>query len=575
MQIAAILLALVTVPVITLGTLLIKTSEEAVRSSVLNNHKEIVKRASGEIELFARGAKSVLYAAAAIMGEVSSAEWKQETVLVELVLNQPVFIRVSSVDLSGKEIASSELGRESKRYYSNEVLEEIQKGKVYISQVKFLDNNNPYVTMSAPVKKDGQIAGGIIADVNLRGIWDIVDNIQIGHTGKAFLVTDKGVLIAHHDKKRVLKKENFSSYKDVQLVLSSETGAIELEDASKERWISSYAPISDLSWAIVLRQKQDEAYLFSKVMRMQAWVIIGISELLAVVVSIFMARFLVRPVKTLASRMKSVAAGDLDHKIGSRRRDEIGELIRSFNDMIEKLKRASARERLSAIGEAAAWIAHELKNSLVSIKTFIQLFPRKYKEKNFVDKFSKLIPEEIKRWENMLKELSDFSYHSDLRRQNVDVKDLLDNLLQIMGGRLLEKRISVDYNTEGDNFIIWADSERLKQVFMNLIINAVNAMADGGALRISLRSIEGSGQLADSSIEARVQDTGCGIPMEELDKIFEPFYTANKGGMGLGLSISQRIVEQHGGKIKAESKLNTGSVFTVILPKDPLLLRAV
>ncbi|MCX5701620.1 MAG: ATP-binding protein [Candidatus Omnitrophica bacterium] len=565
-RIAIILLTIVTIPVVLLGVLLINTSQKAVRSSVLNNHKQIVIRTAEEIGLFVKKPQDILNITAAMLGIVYPAPWKQETVLVELVLNQPIFMRAATVDLSGEEIASSELGKAFVWDIPKEALEEIEGGKVYISEVKILDNHTPFVTMAVPINKMGRRVATLIAEVNLRGMWDIIDNIRIGNTGRAFLVSKGGVLIAHQDKKRVLKNENMMEQKEVQLVLAGKTDAVELEDKLEGKLISSYAPIPGLDWGVVLRQQQDEAYLFSKVMKIQSWIIIIFSELVVVLVSIFMSKVFARPIKTLASRIKRVAAGDLDHKIKIKMRDDIGELIRSFNDMTKKLKKARLNERLSAIGEAVAWITHELKNSLISIKSFVQLFPQRHKDEKFVHKFAKLIPQEIERLEGMFKELSDFSSHSELKLARVNVKEIIDGVLEIMKEGLIEKKINISYNTQNDNYYIQADPERLRRVFMNLIINSVNAMPNGGLLTVSIGLGGNKYSEIPECLEVKVTDTGIGMSREALDKIFEPFHTTKDGGMGLGLTIGRKIIEQHGGNIYAESEINKGTTFVVRLP---------
>ncbi|MFC1620936.1 ATP-binding protein [Candidatus Omnitrophota bacterium] len=560
-KIAAMLLLLVTVPVVLLGFLLISTSQEAVRNSVLNNHKEIAVRAAEEIKLFIKGPEGILKTTAAMLEVVYPAPWKQETVLVELVLNRPVFMRVSSIDLLGGELASSELGRKSSWPHLKEALEKINKGQDYASNVMILNNHTPYLTMAVPIRKMGKVVGALIGDINLRGIWGIIDNIQIEATGRAFLVSNNGILIAHQDKKRVLKNEDLNHLPYIQSVLKNQAGSIESLEKTGKRWIVSYAPVSHLGWGFVLRQEQDEAYLFSKVMKMQSWMIIILSELIAIAVSIFMAKLLIMPIKTLASRIKRVAEGDFGHKIEIKRRDEIGGLVRSFNNMSERLKKAKSREQLSAIGEAASWITHELKNSLVSIKTFVQLFPQKHKDREFIDRFSKLMPEEIERWEHMLKGISNFSSNSALLMEKIDLKELISGILETMSERLIEKRINVRYSPQTDNLYIRHDPQKLKQVFMNVIINAINAMPAGGSIVILLSS-------NSTSAEVRIIDTGKGIPSDALEKIFESFYAIEKGGMGLGLAISRSIIEQHGGTIILESQVGKGTTVVMKLPLE-------
>ncbi len=563
-QIAGILLLMVAIPLVLQGVLLIRTSHEAVRKFVLNNHKEITIRAANEIELFVKNPMTLLQTAAAIFGITDTDPWEHETVLVELVLNQPIFMRASTLDLSGKEIAASDLGAQRKENYSESVLKTVKKGETYISEVKILKNHIPYLTMAVPIKKKGRIVGTLTADVNLRRIWNIVDNIKLGDTGKAFLVSNDGTLIAHYDKKRVLKNENMSGNRAVREVLADKVGVFETRGKEGRGWITSYAPISGIGWGIVLRQTKREAYSFSKTMRIQSQLIIALGIAVALVISILMAKALVRPLKTMLVRMKKVAAGDLEHKMSIRRGDEIGQLIRAFNDMTDKLKTAKIRERFIAIGETSAWIAHELKNSLVPVKAFVQLFPYKHNDKDFIDRFKDIVPQQLARGERMLKELSEFSsvYELDLTRFNM--KELIDEALEIMKEQFIGHNIEVKRHIQGDDFYITADYEKMHQIFTNLFINSTNAMSGGGTLEVS---IKGRQQKEDpGDIEVKIKDTGKGIPLDMLKKVFEPFHTTKKSGMGLGLAISKKAIEQHNGKIMAISEPNIGTVFIVRLP---------
>ncbi|MCP4650762.1 MAG: sensor histidine kinase [PVC group bacterium] len=564
-KLAIALLVIITIPVILLGILLVNNSQQALKNSVLNNHKQIVTRAAEEIGLFVSRPEDILKACAAMMGRVNITAWEQETILVELVLNQSIFIRAFSVDPSGKVIASSELGKKTAPQYPEQALVAVQAGNPYISEVKFLDNNTPYLNIAVPIKKMGGVRKALIADVNLRKMWEIIDGIKLNKTGWAFLVAGDGVVIAHQDKQQVLKNKTYKNHKDVQAVLSGQTNAIELKDEFGQNWVSSYTPVPNTGWGIILRQKTDEAYLFSNVMKVQSWIMIILAELAAILASIFLARMLVKPLKALVFRFKSTANGELGQNIGTRRKDEIGDLIRSFNRMTEELKRAKSREHFSTIGESVTRVAHELKNSLVPIKSFVYLFPRKYGDEKFVDKFSRLMPDEINRWERMIKDLSEFSTGTELEKAETDIRQLMQSTLEIMEEGFSQKQVKVICEVGYGNFLAMADPERLKQVFMNLILNALNAMSEGGLLEVSMDTMSYGAE--GEYIEIRIKDTGKGIPKDELKKIFKPFHTKTKGGMGLGLSITRKIVKEHGGAIDVTSEVDQGTTFTIKLPK--------
>jgi signal transduction histidine kinase len=568
-RIAIALSIVITIPVIFLGLSLINRSQSAIRQSVLSNHKEIVVRAAEEISLILKRSEDVLNTTAAMIGSAHFDPWHQETVLVSLALDQPAFIRVTSFDLAGKMVATSDLGRFFVLNYTDNIMQKPLEGKTYISEVKFQDNDHlPYLAMSLPIRENGRINGILAADVNLRSMWDIVDGIKVGNTGRAFLVSEDGTLIASPDKKQVLKNENIRWQKDVSAALFGRNEAMVLRDGYGKQWVSSYAPVPGTGWGIVLRQRDNEAYLFSRVMQWQSWFIIFFCEIIAILAAIVLARIFIRPVKTLLSGLRGAGNGNLDYKIDIKRHDELGELIRVFNTLTDKLNRAKLNQKFSSVGEAAVWVAHELKNSLAPIKSFVQLLPAKHTDGKFIDKFKDIVPEEINRCERMLKELSDFSSSAELKLERVNLKDVIDSVLKIMEDRCSESNIQIKLQADNTNLYIQGDQEKLKQVFINLFINAVSAMPQGGSINLAMRIVRAVYASNDSFVEINISDTGTGISEDRLKNLFEPFKTTKKEGMGLGLAISRRIIEQHGGEILVESQIDRGTVFTIRLPQE-------
>ncbi|MFA5100335.1 MAG: hypothetical protein WC547_05590, partial [Candidatus Omnitrophota bacterium] len=169
-RLALVLLVIVTVPVILLGFLLIQTSLEALRSTVLTGHKQIVIRSAQEIGLFLQRPRDIMATTAALMGVIYPAPFKQETMLVEMVLDQPIFMRAASIDKTGGLIASSELGGGAPWQGLDDAVKKINSGTVYISGIRTYDNRIPYMTMAVPIKKLGQVMGGLILDVNVKGL---------------------------------------------------------------------------------------------------------------------------------------------------------------------------------------------------------------------------------------------------------------------------------------------------------------------------------------------------------------------------------------------------------------------
>ncbi len=222
-------------------------------------------------------------------------------------------------------------------------------------------------------------------------------------------------------------------------------------------------------------------------------------------------------------------------------------------------------DKLAALGTLASEVAHEMKNPLVSVKTFIQLFPRKYADERFRERFARIIPQELERLEDVVGELLNFARPSGAVFEPIDLEEILRELLILLGHEMSQHRVTLEMEFPRGLPKAHGNKEQLKQVFMNLTLNASHAMPGGGRLTISATI---SSALADT-VEVRFTDTGTGIPPEDLEKLFTPFFTTKSGGTGLGLAISHRIVKAHSGTIQAESTVGKGTTFTVTLPRTP------
>lgn len=566
LQMAIVMALVVIIPLVGLGMLLIGTSEEAMSTAVRQKHGEIAVRAAAEVNAFVKRARDLLTTTSTILGTVYEDAWKQETVLAELALNQEIFGRISSVGANGMEWATSELGTALSDRSGQAAFQQAIAGKFYMSEMYISEDRLPFVSMAVPVKRLGEFVGVLTAEVNLRGMWDIVDQIRVGETGRAYVVGRNGVLIAHPDKKKVIANEDLSGVPAVHAALNGGTGTVEHLGDERERWLSSFAPMTDLGWGMIIQQSAEEAFAFSRIMKTQSWILICFSLLFAVLVSLGISGRLVRPIRTLMKKTRRVAEGDLDQQVTAERRDEIGELMRSFNDMIAKLRRARETEKLGAIGKAAAAIAHDLKNALVMVHTFVQLFPKKHKDEQFVEKFCRLVPRELDNWKEMLQDLSDYARQTKFKVSLMRIDDWADDLALMVEERAAQLGLGWTFRRDITFPPVMGNEQKLKQALMNIITNAMDAMPGGGQLELSIRAIQRGTDFAKSTVEICVKDTGEGIPAEVLSHIFDPFYSTKASGLGLGLSISREIIEHHGGSIRIESEPGKGTSVMVRLP---------
>ncbi len=241
---------------------------------------------------------------------------------------------------------------------------------------------------------------------------------------------------------------------------------------------------------------------------------------------------------------------------------------------------ATESERNKIIATLASGVAHEIRNPLTALKTFIEYFPSKKNDPQFLAKFESIASNEITRIEQIVNELLQFAKPSPLALKDINIQQILEHALSLTSNQLQKNNITVKTNYAPNLPLIKADSNKLLQVFINLILNAIDAMSGGGTLTViaSEAKQSHSTEIATSQNTAprndtrkkyltiSITDTGSGISKEHLKQIFEPFFSTKEKGTGLGLAIVKGIIEDHGGQIGAVSEVNQGTTFIINLP---------
>ncbi|NLC14836.1 MAG: hypothetical protein GX784_00685 [Firmicutes bacterium] len=236
--------------------------------------------------------------------------------------------------------------------------------------------------------------------------------------------------------------------------------------------------------------------------------------------------------------------------------------------ILEDLREARAEEerlerieRLAAVGELAAAIAHEVRNPLTVVKGAVSLLPDRLDDRSFLGKFSGIVMEEIDRIDRTIESLLNFSRFSQPQMTRVDVIPVLKRACDLISPYARMNKTAVEFHSPGRLPEVMADSEHLIQAFMNLFLNGIQAMPEGGTLRVTANWVPDSKYLTVS-----VEDTGLGIPPEHVPQIFDMFFTTRKGGTGLGLPLVQRIIYEHQGFLEVDSTPGKGSCFWIRLP---------
>lgn len=563
-QIFVILFLLVVFPLVFLGALLLQTSQKAIKTTVLRDHQQIAIQASGKIKEHIDGSREALFVTASILGTLHADAWRQETAIVELSLRNSAFQRISSLNERGQEIATSELGTELRHRVGETAFQEAFIGHSYISEVKIADNYIPFITVAEPIKQLGKIQGVLVADLNLRSIWNVIDGIRIGQLGKAYLIDKRGRIIAHPDKKLVLQNAVFTHPKVIQNIFAGLTGSIEEVDPKGSAWLTSYAPVEKLKWGLIITQPQSEVLIFSRQMNAHSIFLIALSILAAFLISLIMTRYMSFPIREMVEGTKRMARGDYSHSLQIRGRGEIDKLLFSFNQMSKKLKKAKETEKLSVIGLAATAIAHDMKNSLQLVDTFVKLLPDRHQDKQFIKEFSETIPKELDSWNVSLRNMMTYAGNTPFLMSTLNVNDLIKEIIFLIQHKARQVNISVETDLNEHLPAIMGNEEKLRQVLLNILTNALEATPGHGHIVVATRTPamdEGR-----SCVEIEITNTGDGIKKEDKDKIFEPFYSTKCSGLGLGLSISKEIIGHHNGRIHVVSDENAVTSFIIQLP---------
>ncbi|MGO9864710.1 MAG: ATP-binding protein [Terriglobales bacterium] len=299
----------------------------------------------------------------------------------------------------------------------------------------------------------------------------------------------------------------------------------------------------------------------------------GVGIIVAVLASLWFAARVTRPVVSLAQAARRVAAGDFGAKVEVESSDELGELAASFNRMTEDLvaqkDRTLQAERVAAWRELARRLAHELKNPLFPLQVTVEnlMRARQKSPEMFEEVFREgtaTLLTEINHLKTIIGRFSEFSKMPQPERRPTQVNDVVRSVLRVFQAQLQEKgQIAVHTELDEDLPEISADPDLLHRALQNLVLNAIDAMPQGGKLTIRTATL-------GERVEISVSDTGSGLTPEECERLFTPYYTTKQHGTGLGLAIVQSVVSDHGGKITVESTKEKGTTFRIELPRKPI-----
>ncbi len=576
-------IALATIPVLIVGLLLLATARRSIEDTVADGNLEVARRASNEIRLYIEQAQLVIDLAADNMDMIDATDVVYQKLIDNLVIRQEFLSELAVLDLTGREMLTTRL---EGRLRTRADLELPPGDGTSISPVFISGDGLPVVTITVPVRKFSEHTGYLAALVNLKDMWDLVDNIQLGEGqtegfGNAYVATGTGRLIAHPDRERVYRQDDLSM-SPVGYALSERQSGTLVYTGDLGEMVAAFATVEPLGWKVVIEQPTAKAFARSQDMILGISVLMAISAAVASLIGILVVRKIVRPIYELVRGAQLFAQGRLTHTIETPGHGELTTLAREFNQMarelLEKEHRLKQAERLATLSKFATILSHEIRNPLNSMIINLRILKRDMEKHNGETRkqgghYEKVISE-IWRIDSLVENFLNYARPPELIPFPHDINVVLDEVVAIHQGTAQERGVDIVTRYQGDELMVSVDINQIKQVFLNIMLNAFDAMEKGGTLTISsqlvppLRSNDLTGDDFGTTPHVNVTfaDTGGGIDPEQLSRIFEVYYTSKSTGTGLGLPIAQQIAEKHGGRISAESEPGTGTTFTLSLP---------
>jgi len=379
----------------------------------------------------------------------------------------------------------------------------------------------------------------------------------------------KGFRALYSSRRRVAE----DSYLPAAVVeeLASSEGPIYDPEAHNGRYRAVYVPLHNpkgelvgvISSALRATELSDFWYLPTNFFL----IIFALGTLLSALIGFVVSRRLSRPLRRLAQGVRSVADGDYSQRVDTSGEDEVAELASTFNLMTERLGKMQQlegelrrRDRLSALGEIAVGIAHEVRNPLGTIKTSADLLRRSATLDHNDSRMLGYVVEEVRRIENLINEFLAFARPREPQIRQIKPAAVVERVARFCDPQLNRYNVVLEVVDQAPDIMVQADEDHLFEAALNLVLNAIDAMEQGGRLLVTLSRQEGMAVISFT-------DTGPGVPQEIIERIFNPFFTTKPQGTGLGLAKVFAVMEHHGGRVECKSPAGKGATFSLMLPE--------
>jgi signal transduction histidine kinase len=563
---ALLMAAAAVLPLLGYGAVAILSLNAGAQRAVTEGNSNVARQISEQIELYMTSSIRMLKSVAADLQQTNLEPWQQERIVKNFVLQFPEFAEVTLLDERGQPVVSSRLGTPTTEIPGSD---SVNMAGALLSRFALDDDFLP-TSVAAVRVPDGGAGEWLVARLNLEELWRMVDRIRVGEQGFALVVSSEGQLLAHGNpdaKSRVARRENAL---DHPLVKQLRDGALEPNRVATGRYSSPAGDVlgvavqlRELGWTVVVEQPIAEAFRIPQALRRQLTVSIAIALFAMLSAGWIWGRSFIAPILRLTRGTRALAEGRLGERVVVDTQDELGQLGTAFNNMADRLvelqEDVRKKERQAMFGRISVGLVHDLSHPIQNIGNSCKLIIKMWDDMEYRESFKRTVERELAQVKRVLDDLRNVARPIPLERFPIDINKAITELVETMQTTADSAAVALETQLVFGPLYIEGDLFALNRVYRNLITNALQATPPHG--RIVIRTMR-----QDDQAIVEVADTGCGIPSERLDTIFDDFVTTKRRGLGLGLAISKKVVEQLGGTISVASAVGLGSTFTLRFP---------
>ena len=547
-------------PLVTYGIVSVVQLRSGTVQSVTEGNHRVAEQVAGQIHQYISNNERVLKSLALELRTAGLAPWQRSRILKDYVLDFPEFREISMFDDSGRPVATSRFTDPTVS-----VPEAARATKdVYVAPLNLDNDALPTTTIVVPVALDKGGTGRIVGELALEELWRMVDRITVGEHGRAALLTEGDRLVAHGnpDKKRLIALTSGKGPLAQKVATLHDTSirSTQYQDELGEEMVLVAAPIPDLHWMVAVEQPTAEAFAAARRMQWTLTMVIGAALLGTIVVGWLWGRSFLTRIFALRRATLAIGEGRFDERVTMTGQDELKQLGDSFNSMADSIVQLQEdvrkQERQAMFGRIAAGLVHDLSHPIQNIGNSCKLIQKMFDDMEYRETFKRTVEREMVVIKRVLDDLRNIARPIPLERFPIEVDRSLADVVESMQQHAETAGLTLRAELAAPGTFIEGDLFALGRVYRNLIVNAIQATAPGGL-------VVAATELQQDNVQIRVYDTGCGIPPDRLGKVFEDFVTTKRRGLGLGLAISKKIVEQLGGRISVASEVGKGTTFVL------------